>query len=310
MVKPVNQSRRRFLGAAVGGAAGAGLGYVLGDSLGGLFAVAEEAARDSRVIYQFSRTDNTHLEAILGSVPQDVRETYASNLEQRSGLYKGTWDYVENLQRHALKTPGAESTPVKGARDIKKDILGWTKGLLGGEKKKEAEVQTQPQYTDNYNDLAKLRMSLMERITEIEYGMNETAYKVRANENNTHESDESGRTLLVDLFREHEKSFALLKGFKELKPEQILEGNNDSKYAEVVKRSSEYGIKPYEPNGFLTRNASLGVAAIGFGLGAMAGDFVTSKGEYAVRTTAGAMRELAKMTWKPIKWATKPFRKK
>ncbi len=310
MVKPVNTSRRRFLGAAVGGAAGAGLGYVLGDSLGGLFAVAEEAARDSRVIYQFSRTDNTHLEAILGSVPQEIRGAYASNLEQRSGLYQGTWDYVEALQRQSLKTSGVESAPVKEIRDLKKDILGWTKGLLGGEKKKEAEVQTQPQYTGNYNDLAKLRMSLMERITEIEYGLNEAAYKVRSNENNTHESDESGRTLLVDLFREHEKSFALLRGFKELKPEQILEGSNDGKYAEVVRRSNEYGIKPYEPNGFLTRNAAVGVAAIGFGLGAMTGNFVTSKGEYAVRTTTGAVRELAKMAWKPIKWATRPFRKK
>ena len=310
MAKAVNKSRRRFLGAAVGGAAGGLVGYVAGDYLSGIFGAAEEAARDSKVVYQFSRADNNHLEGILGSVSQGTRETYSSNLEQRSGLYKGTWDYVEALQRQALKTPGAESAPVKGARDIKKDILTWTKGLFGDEKKKDAEVQTQPQYTGNYNDLAKLRMSLMERITEIEYGMNEAAYKVRANENNTHKSDESGRVLLGDLFREHEKSFALLRGFKELKPEQISEGSNDIQYFEVIKRANEYGIKPYEPNGFLSKNAALGVTAIGFGLGAMVGDFVTTKGGYAVRTTGGAVRELGKMAWKPISWAIGSFRKK
>src|SRR3989344_3457495 len=292
---------RRFLGATIGGAAGGLAGYAVGDGLGGLFAATEEGARDSKVIYKFSRTDKAHLQAILGSMPHEVRENYASNIEQRRGLYQGAWDYVEALQRQALKTPGVESKPVKEVRDIKKGILEWTKGLFSEEKKKEAEVQAQTQYTGNCNDLVKLRMSLMERITQIEEGMNEAAYKVRSNENNAHKYDETGRALLTDLFREHEKSFALLRGFRDLKPEQILEGTNDVSYAEVIRKASEYGIKPYEPNGFLTKNAALGITVIGAAVGAWAGNFVTGKGEYAVKTAGSALRDLGKMALMPLR---------
>ena len=291
-------TRRRFLGAAIGGAAGGLAGYAVGDSLGSLFGGAETVANEFKAVYNFDKTDKRNLDVLIESIPQKSRETYQSNLEQRSGLYQSVGDYIEALERQSLKipTPGKEE-----AANARGGVRRLISGLFGEKEKKEAEIRSKDQYATNYNDLARLRVSLMDRIAQIEKNMNKTAYNVQGNEHNTHMGDETGRTLLGDLFREHENSFALLRGFKELTPEQVLAGINDRGYAEVIRKVSEYGIKPYEPNGFLTKNAALGITVIGAAVGTWAGNFVTGKGEYAVKTAGSALRDLGKMALMPLR---------
>lgn len=297
----VKMSRRRFLGLGLGGAAGGLAGYVIGNSLDGLFGAIEESARDFRVISSFDSKDKRHFEAILGDISESRRGNYESNNNQRTALYQGSWDYMESLQRQALKTPGAETAPVKEVRDVKKRLFEWTKGLFGDEAKKEAEIQSNPRYSENYNGLASLRVSLMERIGALEEGMNDISYKIRANESNTHYLDDSGRKILYDLMDQHERSFELLRGFRSLTPEQVLEGANDLKYKELVETARSYGIKPYVPNGILSNYSSLGIAAMGVFFGAMLGSFVTGKGEYVVRTVGGALKDLGSLAAKPFK---------
>ncbi|MEK6909062.1 MAG: hypothetical protein AABX23_03360 [Nanoarchaeota archaeon] len=294
-------TRRRFLGASIGMVGGAMIGRALGSALEGIFGVADEVARDFTVIYKFEKNDRAYLDKISKDLPIDTLQTYQANLDGKNQLYQGAWDYIESLQRQALKLPGAESKPVKKATGLKDRIFEWTKGKLGEKSAKEAQIQVQEDYIDNYNNLARLRASLMERINDIEYSLNETAYKILANEHNTHDKDRIARSELIDgLFSQHNVSFDLLRQFRNLTPEQVLEGIRNEKYLDAIQKATEYGIKPYEPHGFLTRNVAL-VSTLGVAVaGAVTGGIVGNKAGYTVSRVAQAGKDLtsyvAKMT--------------
>jgi len=296
-----NLTRREFLGLGIGGAAGGLVGYNLGSPLNGFFSTAETASRDFRVIYKFDRNDDVHLEKILEDLPESERQVYEENNNRRMTIYQKAGDYIEALQRPALKTPGAESAPVKEVRGIKRRLFEFTKGFLGEESKKEAEIQSNPRYTGNYNDLAILRLSLMEGIGGLESSMNGTAYKIRANEHNTHSRDNGGRELLDRLLSKHSARFDLLRKFQDLTPQQVLEGNDNRDYLEVIDLAEEYEIKPYEPKGLFSKYSSYGTALVGGIIGAWAGNFVTGKGAYAINTVLGTLRDLGGIIFKPIK---------
>lgn len=299
MAETVNKSRRRFLGTTLGGLVGAGAGYIAGDMVKGMFGATEETQRDFHRIYQFNRGDVAHLEAILKSVPEDKRLAYSYNNEQRDSLWAEFREYMSSLERLSLKTP--LTSPEKKLVDANEGIMEKLKGLFGEKKKKEAEIGSNPTFQKNYNALGTLRVSLKEKIGKIESGLNDLAYKVRVNEHNTHGFDNEGRDLLNDLFDEHEKAFDLLTEFKALTPEQILEGVGNKQYVEILRLSTEHGIKPYEPNGLLYRNAIVGTTLIGAAVGGVLGRMA----DYTIRTGAGAVGEAGKIALKPIGWFAK-----
>lgn len=297
-------SRRRFLSLAGGALGGAAAGYaayhIIGRPLEGILKVEEETRRDFKVISKFDSGDNSYLERVLGDTSEGRMGTvYANNLRDKEGLYQGAWDYIEALQRQSLKDPTQKTKPAEELKDAKKKLLDITKKGIGrilGRKKmvEEAEAQAESQYTPNYNDLTRLRMTAMERVSLLEDEMRELGYKIIANRHNTQQKDNEGVKALGELIGEHDKHIDLLREFRTLTPRQILEGESNQSYKTAIEKAHNYGIKPYVVRGMLPAYAGKAVG----GLAGALGLWVGSKVAGGIGTAIGGVYETTKVAGK------------
>lgn len=234
----------RAFGIAVGASAGyeflgpyaRHLGEFIGESWHGV----DLAVKLGKNYFRNKDSVDKYLDRIDGQ----VGESYVKNTREENILKDISVEGMEGMQRGALKVPSVESKPVRGLRDIKGWIIDKTKGVITGEKE-EAEIQNSEGYRDNYNALARLRVSAVEKRELLKAEIVGQSKKLEENEYNTGSIDEEGLKIFEDLIKEYNNTSDVLRNIFDLDIREINSGTLDARYQKAVSDANAYRIIPY-----------------------------------------------------------------
>lgn len=238
----------------VGGLSGAAFGYGLigpyardlAEFVGGSWHGIDLAIKLSNSYFRNEESVNRY----LGNIDSGVKERYLENRVNEQLLLTASQEALEATQRGSLNVPTIESKPVKSLRGLKGWIIEKTKGIgKSDEEKKEIHIQNTGQYRDNYNALARLRMSAVEKSELLKGEIVGQSRKLEKSEYNTGKIDERGLGIFDSLIREYNNASDVLRNIVELDISQINEGVLNKIYEQVVSDAKNYGIVPYSAEG-------------------------------------------------------------
>ncbi len=240
--------------AGIAGAAGAYCAYgydpvkqtgkMIGDAIHGYKTVQNILTAPGS---QKSPHVNKYISLANPNIAQEYEESSDVSYSQR--IVEGSRTALESMQRSALNyTPGINSKPVENIRGAKAWIIGGTKRLMGA-KKEDVEAIKSNEYTKNYNELAQYRDSAILKRDELQRQANEYSAKLAVNESNTGKVNPNELKTLEKLCDEHNKVSKLLEDIvkaPKTNPADIKAGLESEKYASLVKKAQDYGIRPYD----------------------------------------------------------------
>lgn len=256
---------------AVGGLSGAALGYYfVGPYASDLAEFVGESWHGVDLAIKLSNNyfgNKDPVNKYLGNIDSGVKEGYLENRGHEQLLLTASQEALEAMQRASLKIPTVESKPVKSLRGLKGWIIEKTKGIGKSEgEKEEIHIQNTEQYRDNYNVLARLRMSAVEKSELLKGEIVGQSRKLEKNEFNTGKIDERGLRIFDSLIREYNNVSDVLRNIVELDIRQINEGVLNKRYEQVVSDAKNYGIIPYSAKGWGDIGA-MGATILGAWLG-------------------------------------------
>jgi len=240
---------------SVGGLSGAALGYGLVGPYAKDFAeFVGESWHGIDLAIKLSNNyfgNENSVKKYLENIDPGVKERYLENRGHEQLLLTASQEALEAMQRASLKIPTTESKPVKSLRGLKGWIIEKTKGIgKSEEEKEEIHIQNTEEYQSNYNTLARLRMSAVEKRELLNGEIVGQSRKLEKNEYNTEKIDERGLRIFDSLIKEYNNVSDVLRNIVELDIRQINDGVLNKKYEQVVSDAKNYGIIPYSVEGF------------------------------------------------------------
>jgi hypothetical protein len=231
------------------------------------------------------------VERQLQYVPAELKQQFEAYLSNRDILSEAPKEALEVMQRESDAFPGQHTAPVEAGKGVKAWVLTKSKSWFKPEARKEEIKQTNTtQYTQNYNDLAKIRTSALEHREVSLQEMKSLASKVEQNEASSGAIDAAGRQRFESLVKEHNNACKVLKDIHNLKPGEIYQGKESASYITTTQEAKNYGITPFQP-GAWADNAMVGLTILGAFAGYKAANIATAayhtaediaRGTYAV----------------------------
>ncbi len=298
--KEVARLKRKTRGNApwrvTGAVAGAGVTYgVAGNWVREKADAMEELYHDFRVASNLLNFGEGEAAYYIGYIDGVVANEFLNYRNNESRLTDISRESLQALQRASAAFPGQQTKVVEAAKGIKGTIFEMTMGMVANEEEEEDNaMRGTKQYQKNYNELAQIRVSALERRELLREEMDGLAVKLKRTELNTGQIDQSGINSLEALARKYNCASDVLNDILNMRV--ITAYEKDEGYQAIVQQAREYGIKPYQP-GEWADNAVTGAlilgAYVGNRLGRTAGNIYRSG------------RELANVAAKPIKYAAR-----
>jgi hypothetical protein len=207
-------------------------------------AQAVDALKTASQIFSV-QNDDENVDACLELIDPNTAKTYTNNQGNYFEKFKdSTGDALEGMQRGALNLPGMESKPVTGLRGAKGWIIKKSKSLFTDDE--EAEIQNDPNYTLNYNELGEYRLAARKMTQDISEEINDYCTKISVNESKGNTATTKQINQLEELVKSHNEIIGVVDNMETLGMQEIQAGVENPEYTALVGQAKDYGIKPYD----------------------------------------------------------------
>lgn len=211
------------------------------------------------LLNQGSSGRDTKVQEYLPSTKLTEQEIKDFNRRQETGylekLSKATSITLEATQRGSESFPGARSKPIGIIRDLSSQIMQKT---MPWKNKEETEIRGTEQYTEAYNQRAKILEGLITKAGKLEESLNKQAQKISENET-IGKNIKEGTSILGGLAKEYNGVMKTMEDFSGLSVKQINQGKNNEQYQTLTRQAENYGVTP----GQISQNWGTGGLIVG-----------------------------------------------
>ena len=185
---------------------------------------------------------SAEVENYIKRINPDTAEAYLSSRNESylSKLEDSTRLLLDSGGRASENFPGSTSKPVKGLRDLKGRIIEST---AFWREKEETETRNTEQYQENYNHLAAIRFSAINKLRQINKEIEGYCDKLSINEARGIKIAEKELNLLEKMAKEYNAMAGIAQGSTELSVQEINQGIESQQYTSIISEAKEYGIK-------------------------------------------------------------------